>query len=413
MSRQNKKISPIVIGWIVASFFYFYEVILRVSPSVMTEQLMEHFQISATSLGILTTSYYMSYFILQIPGGMIVDRFGPRKIITISSLICVIGTLIFCTQNNFYIALLGRLMIGVGSSCAFISCLKLATDWFKPHYFPLLAGITNMMGTLGATFSSKPLAIMVNNYGWQNAYFALAIAGLILAPLIWFFVRDKARTSHKISFSESFFAIAKIKQIWLVGLIGGVFYLPITAFAELWGVPYIMKVYNINNQEASKATVMIFIGMALGGWIFSYIAHWLKSYKLAITIGTFFASILFVAISFASHFSYNETVLMLFSIGFLLGAELLVFTIARDSTSDLFNATAMGFVNGIVSLIGFIFQPFLGKILDLFWNGEISENGVRIYSLENYQYAIFALLAAFFIGLIALIFVKDNYRKTA
>ena len=86
------KTNAAVIGWIMASFFYFYEVILRVSPSVMTEQLMEYFQISATSLGWLSTSYYMSYFILQIPCGMIVDHYGPRRVITISSLICVAGT---------------------------------------------------------------------------------------------------------------------------------------------------------------------------------------------------------------------------------------------------------------------------------------------------------------------------------
>lgn len=407
------KLNHAILGLAAAMFFYFYEVILRVSPSVMTEQLMEHFQISATMLGVLATSYYMSYFILQIPGGMIIDRFGVRRVIAISSTICVIGTLIFCTQNNFYLALLGRLMIGIGSSCAFISCLKLATDGFKAHYFPLIVGLTNMMGTLGATFSSKPLAILVNNYGWQNACFSLAIVGTILAPIIWFLVRDKERRTSETSFSESFLAIVKNRQMWLLGIIGGFLYLPITAFAELWGVPYIMKVYNIDNQEASKATVLVFIGMAIGGWSFSYVAHWLKSYKNTMLIGAFFASILFVMASNAHNFSYNEISIIMFLIGFFIGAENLVFTIARNITPDSYNGTAMGFINGVVSLIGFIFQPFLGKILDIFWSGEIAENGVRIYSLQNYEYAIYVLTSTIIISVIMVMFIRDNYKKTA
>ncbi len=402
-----------LIGWIMASFFYFYEVILRVSPSVMTQQLMEHFQISATSLGILSTSYYMSYFILQIPCGMIVDHFGPRRVITISSLICVTGTVIFCTQDQFLLAMLGRAMIGVGSACAFISCLKIATDWFKPHYFPLVAGVANMMGTLGATFSGKPLATFVNNYGWQNSCLGLAAVGLAITPLIWIFVQDKKRSARSVSFRESFWSIAKTKQIWIVGLIGGALYLPITAFAELWGVPYMMKVYGINNQEASKATVMIFIGMAIGGPVFSYVAHYLRSYKKTILICAVTASALFVALSFASHFSYSTVFVMLFGIGFAIGGQVLSFTIARNNTSDAFNGTAMGFTNGLISLVGLIFQPFLGKILDIFWCGEVAENGVRIYSLENYQYAIFVLAATLILSVVMLLFVKDNYKKTA
>ena len=401
-----------IIGWIMASFFYFYEVILRVSPSVMTEQLMEYFQISATSLGWLSTSYYMSYFILQIPCGMIVDKYGPRRVITISSLICVAGTVIFCTQQNFFLAMFGRMMIGVGSACAFISCLKLATDWFAPHRFALVAGVANMMGTLGATLSGRPLATLVNNYGWQNACLCLAAIGLCLAPLIWIFVHDKKHAhDHDISLKKSLAAILKNKQLWLVGIIGGVLYLPITAFAELWGVPYLMRVYGINNQVASQATVMIFIGMAIGGPVFSYVSKHLRSYKKTMLLCAFVASLLFVGVSLADRFSYNSMFIMLFGIGFMIGGQVLAFTLARNNTHDRFNGTAMGFTNGLISLVGMIFQPFLGKILDFFWSGEIAENGVRIYTIENYQWAIFTLSLALIASVVMLLFVKDNYSK--
>ena len=402
-----------ILSLVLASIFYFYEVILRVSPSVMTEQLMEHFQISATALGFLSTSYYISYSILQIPGGMIIDRFGPRRVITLSTLICVIGTLIFCSQDNFYLAMLGRALIGVGSACAFISCLRIATDNFKPHYFPLIVGLANMMGTLGATFSSKPLAIIVNQHGWQNACIYLALTGLVLMPAIWIFVKDNKKENSATSFLEAFKNIAQNKQIWLLGIIAGFLFLPVTAFAELWGVPYIMKVYGIDNQEASKATVMIFIGAAIGSPIFPYIAHTIKSYKKALFLCAGLVATLFTLIAFAYKFSYIQTFFILFLAGFVIGAEILVFTIARNITADKYNATAMGFINALISFAGLIFQPILGKILDISWSGEIAENGVRIYSLENYQYAILVLVAMFIISFIMLFFLKDNYSKTA
>ncbi len=409
---MNKKLYHPVLAFAVASFFYFYEVTLRVSPSVMTQQLMEHFQISATYLGLLATSYYATYFILQIPGGMIVDRVGARRVLSVSTIVCIIGTLIFSTQDNFYIALLGRMLIGIGSSCAFISCLKIATDQFSPHNFALIVGITNTMGTLGATFSSKPLAIMVNNFGWQNVLYYFALIGLVLVPLILIFIKDKKNDTKSVSFKESFMAIARMPQIWLLGVIGGFLYLPITAFAELWGVPYLMKIYSIDNQEASKATVMVFIGMAVGAPLFSFVAHFIKSYKNTIFIGAIIAALLFVAICFPSHISYSQMCIILFCIGFFIGAELFVFTIARNITSDIYNATAMGFINGLISFIGFVFQPFLGRILDFFWNGEIAENGVRIYSLASYQYAIFAIASTLVISVVLMFFVKDNYSKT-
>ena len=410
-SAKYKK-NAAVIGWIMASFFYFYEVILRVSPSVMTEQLMEYFQISATALGWLSTSYYISYFILQIPCGMIVDHYGARRVITISSLICVVGTVIFATQQNFFFAMFGRLLIGVGSACAFISCLKLATDWFSPHRFALVAGAANMMGTIGATFSGRPLAALVENYGWQNACLCLAAIGLCISPLIWIFVRDKKHEHHhEIPLRKSLTVILKNKQLWLVGIIGGILYLPITAFAELWGVPYMMNVYGIDSKVASQATVMIFVGMAIGGPVFSYVAKHLHSYKKTMLLCAIVASLLFAAVSMANRFTYEVIFFVLFAIGFMIGGQVLAFTLARNNTLDRFNGTAMGFTNGLISAVGMVFQPLLGKILDFFWSGEVAANGVRIYTVANYQWAIFTLSFTLLVSVILLIFVKDNYSK--
>ncbi|WP_032113075.1 MFS transporter [Candidatus Paracaedibacter symbiosus] len=122
--------------WICASLFYFYEMILRASPSVMTDDLMRDFGVDSTALGVLSSFYYYAYVILQVPCGIIVDRFGTRRVVTFSTLLCVIGSLCFAYSDSLPLAQLGRFLIGAGSACAFISCLKISADWFLPAQLP-------------------------------------------------------------------------------------------------------------------------------------------------------------------------------------------------------------------------------------------------------------------------------------
>jgi MFS family permease len=248
--------------------------ILRVSPSVMTYELMQDFQVSSVTLGVLSSFYYYAYVIFQIPCGLFVDKLGPRRIITFSSLLCVIGAFLFAKSSCLLSAQIGRFLIGAGSACAFISCLKITAEWFKPTQFALIAGLTNMMGTLGATFGARPLATLVNLFGWRQSIFLMALAGIPVALLAWFFIKDhsskqpeidqKQTTKSSIRFGQSLKIIGGNKQVWLAGIIGGFMYLPISAFTELWAIPFLISSYEVNNEFASSMSVMLVIGMAFG-----------------------------------------------------------------------------------------------------------------------------------------------------
>ncbi|MBY0463262.1 MAG: MFS transporter [Alphaproteobacteria bacterium] len=407
--------------WVIASLFYLYEMVLRVSPSVMTQELIQDFGVTSTALGVLSSFYYYAYVPLQIPCGLFVDKLGPRKIITLSALICVLGTFLFAESHDLITAQIGRFMIGAGSSCAFISCLKITAVWFSPAKFALVAGLSNMMGTLGATFGGRPLAMMVNSFGWRQAVFMTALAGIPVILISWFLIKDKPEAKRKqkrggktettLSVKESLKIIIQNKQIWLAGIVGGFMYLPISAFTELWAVPFLMNSYSITNELAATASIMLTIGMALGSPVAAWATVYLKSYVKVMRASALLAGLLFIAIAFAEYLSLPMMFILLFLAGLMIGGQVLCFTCAKDHSTDEVSGTTIAFTNALVMMSGVLFQPILGLILDLVWDGQLSATGLRVYSNTCYQVSILAVPACLILSWFLLRFLRDTYTQ--
>lgn len=403
--------------WGCASLFYLYELILRVSPSVMTHGLMDQFDISAGSFGFLASFYYFAYVPLQIPCGIFVDKWGSRIVITLSCFLCTLGAWMFAGSESLMVAKLARFLIGAGSACAFISCLKLASGWFSPKKFALMAGLTNMLGTLGGTLGGPPVAIMVNNFGWSSTTYYMSYVGVVLTLLCWFIIRNEPkekieknsqRVFNKTSFIKSLKDLIKDKQVVLAGFIGGLMYLPISVFAELWGVPFFMKNFNVDNTVASKVSVMIFLGMALGSPVMAKWANHLKSIIKVMSYNALIASLLFILLIYFKNNYIYLAFAFCFLIGFAIGGQVLCFSLVKNRVNNKISGTSMAFTNTIVMLTAMIFQPTLGMLLDLGWNGELDLDGVRVYSLEVYRWAISTLPLCLIISWLTLKFCKED-----
>jgi len=405
--------------WGIAGVFYLYEMILRVSPSVMAHELMSDFGVTSTALGVLASFYYYSYVPLQIPCGLIVDKLGPRKIITFSTILCVFGTFLFSESPDLTTAQIGRFLIGAGSSCAFISCLKITAEWFKPSQFALIAGLTNMMGTLGATFGGRPLAMLVRATSWREALFMAALAGVPVAILSWLWIEDHPRHGEEkqpdgepsLKLGKSLKIITQNKQIWLAGILGGFMYLPISAFTELWAVPFLMNTYKINSELASTASIMLAIGMAIGGPVAAWGTRRLKSYVKVMRLSALLTGLLFIAITYGEFLNLPLMFTLLFLAGVTIGGQVLCFTCAKDNSTHEVSGTTIAFTNALVMMSGVVFQPILGLILDAVWDGQVSEAGLRVYSHSCYQVAIMAVPACLILSWFLLRFLKDTYNQ--
>lgn len=405
--------------WIViatAWLFYLYEYVLRVSPSVMTTELMLDFSVTTTALGVLASFYYFSYVMLQIPCGVIVDWLGPKRVITVSSVFCVAGSVLFSQSNELFMAQVGRFLMGAGSACAYLCCAKLASEWFKASKFAMITGTSMLMGTLGGTFGGRPFASLVNTSGWRGAMMWAALAGCIIAIIAWFVIRDRPSHKEKVhhhhkNLIKGLKVIASNPQNILIGIYGCMMYLPLSAFAELWGVPFLMQKYNVNNEIASSASVMVFIGMGLGSALSSWISDYFQSRVKIMKWSAVGTLIVFLGVFFLPNISFGMMTFLLFVGGLISGGQILYFAAGKENSPNDLSATSIGFTNFFVMVSGVIFQPLLGWLLDFAWDGQMKADGTPSYSMETYKFAFSAVCIALLVSWIVSKFIKETYPQ--
>ena len=187
--------------WLLSALFMFYKYAIEVSPSVMTGELMRTFGMGAAELGNLTACYFYAYLLLQIPAGLLLDRFGPRKVTTVAIALCAVGNLIFSSADSLWVAGFGRFVTGVGGAFAAVNCLKLIANWFPKRQFALMAGLMMTVAMLGAVGGQAPLATFIKMMDWRSAMQWISFIGLGLPPffglwseIVLLFVMSKKRT---------------------------------------------------------------------------------------------------------------------------------------------------------------------------------------------------------------------------
>lgn len=408
--------------WILACSFYFYECLLQVSPSVMSTELMRDFSVTSQTLGILSGVYFYSYAAMQLPGGVLLDYFGPRRLLTIATLVCAVSTIAFGLTNSFFMACLARLMIGFGSAFAAVGTMKLAANWFPSSKFALLTGMMVTLGMMGAIFGETPLALLIDSYGWRESMMILGVIGLLLSVLIFAVAKDTPDNLHYEleSLSQhhehdepvltSLLALLKNKQLWLVACYGGLMYLSTPVFCGLWGVPYLMFKMHVSKAIAANYVSLVFVGWAVASPLWGVLSNKLARRKPPMLIGALGAlicSILFI-------YAPIETGLMTQSIMFLFGVFsagfLPAFAMAKELCNQRYVATGLGFMN-MMNMVGIaLIQPIVGFILDFLWSGEIVDK-VRVYPLSAYQAALSILPIAIFISILILPKLKETYCR--
>ncbi len=404
--------------YVIATLFLIYEMALQVSPSVMTKYLMLDFNIGAGKLGLMAGFYFYSYTLMQIPAGLLVDRFGPRRLITISAIVCSCGALFFGTTETFAMASLGRFFMGFGSAFAFICVLVVASRWFQKKSFALLVGIAQFLASMGALSGELPLSYAINALGWRHMMMVLAAVGSGIAVIALIFVRDYptkvAPAHHEDSHLRLLHKLKEIlthKQTYAIGAYAFCSWAPVAAFAALWGVPFIMVRYQISNTHAALAIAMVWLGSAISapflGWISDRLGRRCLPLQLAAIIGVF-CSIIAIYLPIPFWLSC----VILFGLGIAGSGQIVTFALVRETNRPSMTGTAIGFNNMAVVAGGAIFQPLIGWILHILWSGQKSA-GVPIYSVESYRLALLLIPLCFIAGwILSTFFIKETFCKT-
>jgi sugar phosphate permease len=416
MQKQLKKLYPWII-WSIAVIFLFYKYLLEVSPSVMSSELMRFFALNGEQMGNLAACYFYAYFIMQIPMGILLDRFGPRRVMTISIFLCAVGTLILSQSHLLLFAGIGRFITGIGAAVAAIGCLKLTTLWFAPNRFALMAGLMMSFGMLGAVSGEAPLAMAIDSFGWRGALLHGAMVGFILTILFWLIVRDSGhyvemepKKIQPTRFWHGVIDVLKRKQTWLLSLYSGLAFAPVAVFGGLWGVPFLQAAYGFSRTAAAEAVSLVFIGFAVGAPIAGWLSDRIGKRLPIIIIGTTLALFISLIVLYFPELSITMANILLFMFGFFISAFLLSFAMVREVNLLIFAATALGFMNTFDAALGAISDPILGHFLDLGWKGEMF-HGARVFSLHAYHWAMCLLPLYLIISLIIVPFLKETHCR--
>ncbi len=425
---SERRYPPALLAWSVwglGALLYLIGFYQRVAPAVITDRLMADFALGAAALGNLSAFYFYSYVAMQIPTGIIADRWGPRRLLTVGAGVAALGTFLFAFAPTIFWANAGRLLIGASVAVAFVSMLKLATRWFRPEQFALASGVALFCGVCGGVVAGVPLRLLVESFGWRPVMVVTAIVTAALCLAIFLFVRDDpsergyashapapaAGGTHHGSVWHGLMQVLSYRNTWIlvivpIGVAGSVL-----TFAGLWGVPYLKQVHGLDTKTAAAITSTLLVSWALGGPILGALSERMGRRKPLYVITTVVALIGWGIVIYLPLPIWALIGVLVVS-GFACGNLIIGFAFAKESVPARLMGTASGVCNMGPLMGGMFLQPGVGWILDRHWLGSTA-GGARIYDAAAYQAGFSLIFGAIVLSLVLILFARETWCKQA
>lgn len=413
---QSSSVYPWII-WTIAASFFFYKYLIQVSPSVMTFDLMKTFNVNGAGLGNLSAFYFYAYVIMQIPVGILLDKYSPRLLTTGAIFLCSISIFIFAQATNLTLACIARAFIGGGAAFAAISCFKLASLWFPAKRFAFVSGMFMTAAMLGAVGGQMPLSFLVQRTDWRIALEIVSFAGIILGMLYFIIVKDKPNyhpivlQKNKRPMPYSFKQILCNKQTWYLSLYSGLAFAPVSVFGGLWGVPFLETAYQLSRNDAALAISFIFIGFAVGAPFLGWLSDFIGRRKPILFFGTMLAFICLSIVIYSTQLGSLALIFLLFCFGFGASGFFTCFAMIREVFPVILAGTVLGLMNAFDSVCEAVYEPVVGAFLDWTWQGNV-RNGIHQFSITGYHLSLSLLPVSLILALVMIYFIKETYCKS-
>lgn len=354
--------------WLITVAYFFYDYLHQVAPNVMSQGYRTSFGATASDIGIIASAYYYSYALMQIPIGLIVDHFGPRRPLTCAAITAATFSLCLSTVDTSMHAALLRFLIGAGAGFSFVTCLKCVSIWFPNRYAGLLTGLTNMVGMIGAISAGAPLALIDHHIGWRHAMQGMAALGYALALLAYLVVKDHPANDELKQcrgLNKSWLDlkhIVKNHYSWINALYAMFINLGFPAIGALWGTAFLNHHYHMSLVQAALINSMIFVGAIPGSVFFGWLSDTLKRRKLPMILASLGATITLTGLLIG-----NESTFLLYMLFFLLGffccGNVIAYAYAMDIRPDGSAGVSLGFVNTALIAGSALSQAAIGILI--------------------------------------------------
>ncbi len=358
----------------VLSFFH------RFAPAAIASDLQAAFQINSAALGGLAATYFYVYTLMQIPTGVLADTLGPRRIVAAGGVVAGLGSLLFGMADSFSLASAGRLLVGLGVSVTFIALLKLNAVWFNERHFGTLAGLTILLGNLGAVLAASPLAWVLSYVSWRDVFVVVGLLSLLLAWLAWWLVRDNpvqvglpslreldgkaAHPAHDGHWYDGLVQVAGNRATWPgffvnIGVSGTLF-----AFAGLWAVPFLTQGHGWDRTAATAHTSILLAAFAVGAFFIGTLSDRLGRRKPVVIVacGLYVTCWLPLLLGWQLHRGWSHILFFLMGLG--AAGFTLTWACAKEVNRHALSGMATSLVNTGAFLGAAILQPLVGWVID-------------------------------------------------
>lgn len=415
MNKQESKYRWVVFATVLLA--YFIIVSQRTAPGLITDQLMKDFQVSAAVIGLMSSFQFFAYAGLQIPIGLLSDKYGPNRFLIIGALLTGIGCLIYSYSPNEYVLIFARFITGAGDSMIFLNLVLILSQWFKAQEFIKLIGMVSLVASFGSLTATVPYSTWISIVGWRSPFLTIGVVLILTALLLYIVLVKKPNDMYKGEINEtgkrskgreSLWSILvrtfSTRQAWATflchfGVVGAY-----VGFIGSWGVPYGIEVFELTRSQASQLVMYGLFGAMIGGPFISWITSRLDSIKMVYT-----SVHILVVVSWMGMFltgvnpPFLLVVVLLFIIGFGNGASALTFAVVRKS----FHINEVGVVTGFANMGGFLsavlLPIFFGYVLDFF-----PQSSINI----GYHYGFLIPLLFSMLGLLGVLMIKEEKQAT-
>jgi MFS family permease len=400
-------------AWIVCTAFFFYQYMLRVLPSIISKEIFDTFKVTAEEFSSLGSIYLMTYGILQIPIGFLLDRVNLKKIALGAILCSIAGALIFGISKDFYMMQISRFILAIGSATALGITLKVISSNCEGISRSFLSGVTLTVGVLGPILGGKIVALVVEFNDWRVAVIILGLGGFMLFLMSCIFVIN---VNHEINTDSIKNIFSQIKYafstpILIYAIIAGGIYAPACVFGDLWGVRFLSMKFNMSESDAINIGLNLYWGLAIGSLILPYISEKFNKLHAVIILSLIINAMLFCIMLFSDSLSLDTLYILVLLIGFFCGSEMVCFNAAWRIVPKNCTALTVGVINSLSLVFNAILLHGVGILIDMMWGGEIADGGIRVYSESNYIIGISLIpLTLFLCFAIGLMFLRESKK---
>ena len=400
------------LGWVVLATGFALFSFHRVSTSVLADELMRTFDATGTELGVLHSSLFYIYALMQVPAGVLADRVGTRRVAATGTLLMGAGVVAFAASDGYALAFVSRATIGLGGSVIYIATLRYCANWYRPDEFATMTGLTSAMAGIGGILATTPLAVSVAEVGWRTTLAGVGLLGVGAGVAIYAGVRNAptdaglppiegvsppSGTTFRSAAGHARRVLAD-PMTWVLGVVFFAFVGTTFTVLGIWGVPYLVDRYDLTVQQASTYVLVGNVGFLVGPPAIGRLSDRLGVRTPIVAA----ASALFAAgyglLAVLGRPPLLVTGAVFFGTTFVGGAGFITFTLVKNRHP----AEASGSATGTVNSLGFVgvaaLPVVMGWLLDAFWTGE-TVDGARVYTALGYR-AAFAVAVA--MGLVAL-----------